>query len=142
MRFLLLIFLLFSTSAWALDNPYAPDYVAEFEARIAPLENDIDTKAMTTADFAIGYTVLNEALDRELDAAFSNIMAKLPDASREKLALSQQQWLVFRDAELIFIAENFNSTDFGSSSTISRGGYRAAIVKARIKELLWYLRNY
>jgi len=70
------------------------------------------------------------------------VIGKLSRASREKMRISQQRWIAFRELEFSFIAENVNRMDFGSSSSISRGSYRAAIVKDWIEELLLYLKNY
>jgi len=136
MKYLVMMFFIFTNSAWAIDNPEAPNYVAEFEARMTPLEDYIHKQAVTTSDYSNGYSALYDALDKELDLAYAALMAKLSGASREKMRVSQQRWIAFRDSEFSFITENFNRTDFGSSSSISRGSYRAAIVKARIEELL------
>lgn len=139
---LLLLTLIFSNYAWALDNPDAPDYIAEFEARIAPLHAFIRDKAETTPDYSDGYTTLENALDKELNSAYQNLMKVLPEPSKAELRASQKQWVKYRDAEFKFIAKNFNRDDFGSSYVISVGSYRSSLIESRIKELLWYLKNY
>lgn len=142
MKYIILILTFSINTAWAIDNPDAPDYVAEFESRIQPYENYVRNKASATYEFSKGYDDLYYALDRELNAAYKNLIAKLPKDSKNKLKISQNNWIIFRDSEFSFISENFNRASFGSSSTISRGSYRASILKARIIELLWYLKNY
>jgi len=138
---LLLLSIIFSANAWALDNPDAPDYVAEFKARIAPLEANIQ-KAMTTVDISVGYQTLEDALDKELNTAYQMLMQKLPESNKEGLRTSQKQWIKFRDAEFSFLSKNFNKDDFGSSYVISIGSYRNTIIQARVEELLWYLKSY
>lgn len=143
MKYLLLLLpLIFSNNAWAIDNPDAPDYVAEFEARMSPLQAVIQEKASTTVDISEGYKALEEALDKELNTAYRKLMQKLPESSKESLRSSQKQWLKFREAEFSFLSGNFNQADFGSSYVISIGGYRTSIIESRVKELLWYLKNY
>jgi uncharacterized protein YecT (DUF1311 family) len=139
---LLLLSLIFSNNVWAIDNPDAPDYVAEFEARMAPLEAVIQEKATTTVDISEGYKALEEALDEELNTAYWKLMQELPESSKESLRSSQKQWVKFRDAEFSFLSGNFNKENFGSSYVISIGSYRTSIIEARVKELLWYLKNY
>lgn len=143
MKYLLLILpLIFLNNVWAIDNPDAPDYVADFEARMAPLQAVIQEKATTTVDISEGHKALEEALDKELNAAYQKLMQKLPESSKESLRSSQKQWLKFRDAEFSFLSGNFSKEDFGSSYVISIGSYRTSIIEARVKELLWYLKNY
>jgi uncharacterized protein YecT (DUF1311 family) len=140
--FFLLLTFIFSNNTWALDNPDAPDYVAEFEARMAPLQAFVQEKAATTADYSEGYKALEEALDKELNSAYQTLMQKLPEPSKEALRASQKQWIKYRDTEFEFIAKNFNKEDFGSSYVVSVGSYRSSIIEARTKDLLWYLKNY
>jgi uncharacterized protein YecT (DUF1311 family) len=143
MKYLLLLLpIIFLNNVWAIDNPDAPDYVTEFEARIVPLETFVQEKATTTADFSDGYKALEEALDKELNTAYQKLMKNLPESSKEALRTSQKQWVKYRDAEFSFLSVNFNKEDFGSSYAISIGSYRTSIVEARVKELLWYLKNY
>jgi len=143
MKYLLLLILAVSiNTSWALDNPDAPDYVAEFGARILPLENYVHEHASTTDDYVKGYSELHDALDKELNIAYKALMDKLPAASKAKLSASQKEWIKFRDAEFEFLSENFSRSNFGSSYVISAGQYRTSIVKTRVIELLWYLANY
>lgn len=136
---LLLLFFTFVNTVWAIDNPDAPDYVAEFEARILPLEDSINKEAMTTYEYTKAYALLNESLEKELKLVYKNLMLKLPEKCNVKLRESQEQWLKYIDLELKFISEHFNNTNYGSSASISRGGYRSEMITARIKQLLRYL---
>jgi uncharacterized protein YecT (DUF1311 family) len=143
MKYLLLLLpLIFSNNIWAIDNPDTTDFVAEFEARMAPLQTVIQEKATTTVDISESYKALEEALDKELNAAYRKLMQKLPEPSKDALRTSQKQWVKFRDAEFLFLSGNFSKEDFGSSYVISIGSYRTSIIEARVKELLWYLKNY
>lgn len=140
--FIVLVCCLNTSWVWAIDTPDAPDYVAEFEARIAPLEEFIRTQAKTTLDFSKGYSDLERALDRELNKAYKKLMGKLPEANKNAIRESQTQWIKFRDLEFAFLTQNFNRENFGSSAVISRGSYRTSIIKSRVKALLHYLKNY
>ena len=134
--------LLMSGMAYGLDNPDAPNYVAEFQARMAPYHAYLDHKAKTTSDYIRGYARLNKALDGELNSAYRKLLPHLKPPQQEQLRASQRAWLKFRDAELKFIDNNWTQANFGSSYGISQGVYKATIVKNRVTELLWYLKNY
>ncbi len=142
MRYLVVILLSFCSNSWALDNPDTPDYVGDFEARIAPLERFVREEAASTLQWSGGYADLEDALDKELNGAYKQLIEKLPKESRKNLRNSQKAWLKFRDAEFEFLSENFTRERFGSSFVISIGSYRTEIIKTRVKELLWYLKNY
>ncbi len=131
-----------TTLSFAIDNPDAPDYVGEFEKKIAPLEKYITQDAKTTLDMDQGYTKLEKALDQELNVAYKLLISKLDPKEKESLKSSQIQWLKYRDAEFKWIIENWNNNKFGSSSAISRGQYRTTIIKERVLQLLNYLKNY
>ena len=138
MKLLIISLILFTTNTWALDNPDKPNYVAEFEARIKPLENYVQSKARSNREYAEGYTALLEALDKELNIAYKNLIKKLPKENQKILRLSQKHWLNFRDAEIAFLSDQFTRENYGSSSVITRGTYISTLIKSRIKSLLWY----
>lgn len=106
------------------------------------MEAVIQEKATTTANISEGYKALEEALDKELNTAYRKLMQKLPEPGKQTLHTSQKQWVKFRDAEFSFLSGNFNQEEFGSSYVIPIGSYRTSIIEARVKELLWYLKNY
>lgn len=127
-------------SAYAIDNPDAPDYVAEFSEQADALESDmLDAADRTERAKASG--TYNDFLDAQLNGAYRRLIKRLPAEQREQLQTSQRQWLVFRDAELAFIEGNWVPERFGSSYSLSRSQYRAGVVRARIEQLLWYLKN-
>ncbi len=139
---ILILFFACATLSFAIDNPDAPDYVGEFEKKIAPLEKYITQDAKTTLDMDQGYTKLEKALDQELNVAYKLLISKLDPKEKESLKSSQIRWLKYRDAEFKWIIENWNNNKFGSSSAISRGQYRTTIIKERVLQLLNYLKNY
>lgn len=59
----------------------------------------IRDKAETTPDYSDGYTTLENALDKELNSAYQNLMKVLPEPSKAELRASQKQWVKYRDAE-------------------------------------------
>jgi uncharacterized protein YecT (DUF1311 family) len=126
----------------AIDNPDRPDPVAAFEARCLPFESRVD-QASTTAEFGRAFGDYDRFLDQELGQAYNALAAALPaPGPKQALERTQQAWAQFRDAESRFIADNWTREQFGSSSQISRGQYRVAVVKARVIQLLHYLANY
>lgn len=142
MKNILIILILSSFVLLGLDNPDSPDYVADFEKRIKPFENYISEKASTTLDFIQGYKKLETELDKELNSAYKLIQSKLNGNNKELLKKSQIQWIKFRDAEFLWLSTNFTKEKFGSSVYITIGSFRTQIIKDRVKELLWYTKQY
>jgi uncharacterized protein YecT (DUF1311 family) len=138
--FATLILSLVSYGSCAIDNPDAPDLVAAFEQRSAKYEGAIqqanDTREMvrTSAEY-------QSFLSVELDRAYTALVQKIPAESRSQLKASQKRWTLFRDAEFDFIDHNWTFENFGTSSSISRIGFRCSIVRARTIALLRYLQN-
>ncbi len=127
--------------AWAVDNPGAPNYVAAFEQRAKPYEDQISQAAGTGAVVA-AYAGYERFLDEELNHAYAALARKLDMPRKRQLQQSQRAWLAFRDAETAFITNNWTMRQFGSSSHLSRGAYRSTIARDRILGLLNYLKNY
>ena len=133
---------LISLPALAIDNPDAPDYVGEFEARMQQHETYIYEKATTTQDYREGYAAYEKDLDAELNQAYKLLMSNLAPEQQELLKQSQRDWIKFRDSEYSFISDNWTTQQFGTSSVISRGNYRTMLIKNRVITLLSYLLNY
>ena len=129
-------------SAHAIDNPDAPDRTAEFLARAKPLEDRIGEAAAGGPALAQANADYAQFLDAELNQAYTQLLAQLKPADHLALTLAQRRWLQFRDAEGRFIDHNWTAQNFGSSATLSRAGYRAALVRQRVLSLLAYLQNY
>jgi uncharacterized protein YecT (DUF1311 family) len=127
---------------FALDNPDGPDRIAEFEAKSKSFENNIQKKAQNEHEIALAYTEYEKFLDGELNRIYVALMQQLNEPSKQKLLASQRRWLQYRDAEFLFISTNWTVENFGSSSTISRSGFRTIILRDRIVGLLHYLQNY
>lgn len=127
--------------ARALDNPDAPNVVAEFEQRAKPFEQKISDSAGGGAVVA-AYADYERFLDDELKRAYAALAKKLDRKRKLQLQRSQRTWLAFRNAEAAFIRDNWTTQQFGSSSQLSRGAYRSTLSRDRIVGLLHYLRNY
>ncbi len=127
--------------AWAIDNPDAPDWTAEFNARAKPLEERWAAEAGGPGAAAAGLAYAR-FLDAELNQAYQALLQQLQGEPRRALVQSQRQWLAFREAEHRFIAGNFTPQAFGTSSALSRADYRASLVRQRVLTLLAYLQNY
>lgn len=126
----------------AIDNPDAPDYVADFLERAKVYEDNIQQTPHTTQGYITAYARYEDFLGDELDSAYNQLMAKLGDESGQALSNSQKQWLHYRDQEFEFIARNWTHVNFGSAAAISRGDYRTTIISNRIVLLLRYLQNF
>ncbi len=128
--------------AKAIDNPDAPDYIGEFQAREQQYLKEIDNPNNTTLGFSGAYEEYQNFLDRELNIAYKLIKSKLSAARQAELKRSQRNWIKFRDAEFELINNNWTQENFGSSSGLSRGNYRTTIIKNRVLQLLFYAINY
>ncbi|MBI3560945.1 MAG: DUF1311 domain-containing protein [Gammaproteobacteria bacterium] len=126
----------------AIDNPDAPDYVAEFQQRAQEFEVAIHQQAKTTQESLKAYANYELFLDKELNNAYQALLPKLAPDLQKKIKQSQRDWVKYRDAEFEFIAENWTPQHFGSSAVLSRGGYRTTIINNRVMQLLYYLKNY
>lgn len=127
--------------AQAIDNPDRPDPVMEFASRARDFETRI-AEAGTERDALAVYALYERFLDRELNLAYGTLLRAGRDSRRQDLVRSQKSWLVFRDAELRFIANNWTPQDFGSSSASARAAYRSSLLRGRVEALLGYLRSY
>lgn len=130
-----------ATPAWALDDPDAADFVAEFARRAQSFEDAVGEKAGSGAE-STALADYERFLEAELNRAYVRLTGKLDAAPRRALLKSQRAWLRFRDAEFAFIADHWTPAQFGSSARLSRGVYRSTVTKDRILGLLNYLRNY
>ena len=74
-----------------------------------------------------------EQADAELNKCYEALLTKLPDAEgKEKLKQSQRAWLVFRDAEATFAADEARG---GSMAPTIRYEIMAGLTQQRIKQL-------
>lgn len=137
-----IFFGLLTHPAFPIDNPDAPDLIGEFEAREQIFLKKINNPHNGSKDYLIAYDDYLKFLDDELNKAYKLIKLKLPGKRQEELRNSQLNWIKFRDAEFELIKNNWTRQNFGSSSGISRGIYRSAIVKNRVVQLLHYSKNY
>ncbi|HNP27325.1 MAG TPA: DUF1311 domain-containing protein [Nitrosomonas sp.] len=127
----------------AIDNPDAPDYIDAFQNRAQVYELNIrQAAAYTTQDYIAAYAAYEDFLDQELNSAYKQLMVQLSEEAQYALRSSQRKWLSYRNQEFDFITLNWTTAQFGSSSAISRGEYRTALIKNRVLLLLQYLKNY
>ncbi|MGB7757984.1 MAG: lysozyme inhibitor LprI family protein [Salinisphaera sp.] len=138
MKYWALALLLFCSVAGAVDNPDAPDYLGAFHQRMQVYQQRID-RARTTADMSLALVAKAKALDHELNTAYRMLMARLSPAQRTALRASQRQWLKCRDNEFSFINKTFTRQSHGTSSVLTVGHARNALVYARAQELWDYL---
>lgn len=127
--------------AVAIDNPDAPDRVAAFEQRAAPFEQALAATDGGSAAAEAGRAYA-EFLDAELNSAYRALLALLQEPARGALVAAQRRWLQHRDAEQAFIAQQWTRERVGSSASLSSAGYRSALVRARVLQLLRYSAEY
>lgn len=132
----------FTASCQAIDNPDAPDYVADFKQQAQVYEGKVQQQAKTTQDSLKAYADYEQFLDKELNKTYKLVLAKLGTEQQAKIKESQRNWIKYRDSEFDLIAENWTAKNFGSSAVLSRGAYRTTIIRDRVTLLLNYLKNY
>ena len=142
MKGLLISFSLVINSAFAIDNPDAPDLIGGFETREQVFLKAINNPRNGQRDYLIAYDYYQKFLDNELNKAYDFIKSRLPTDRQQELNSSQRSWIEFRDAEFKLIKNTWTRQNFGSSAGISRGSYRSTIIKNRVLQLLHYARNY
>ena len=140
-RLLLLAIWGLAASANAIDNPDAPDRVAAFEGRASVFEQQLAATDGGTAAARAGQAYA-AFLDAELHAAYQALLGKLQGPAHGALVASQRRWLRFRDAERRFIGQHWTPARNGSSASLSVAGYRNAIVRDRVVQLLRYTAEY
>ena len=136
------IFTMLSNPTLAIDNPDSSDLIAEFEASEKPFIAAIENPDNSTRGYAVSYTNYLEFLDRELNTVYKTLYAKLPTDKQTQLKASQISWLKYRDQEWSFVENTWTKSDFGSSSSISRGQYKASIVRDRTIQLMHYAKTF
>lgn len=138
----ILVLVLFSNFTFAIDNPDAPDLIAEFEAREKPLIAAIEKPTNTTGDYSVAYANYLKFLDKELNTVYKTLRTKLPADKQQQLKASQVSWIKYRDLEFAFIDSTWTNKDFGTSSGISRGQYKAGVVRDRVIQLMHYAKTF
>ena len=129
------------TACWAIDNPDSPDLLGTFQARCLQYESAIQAQT-TTAQIASASASYASFLDQELNRSYSRLLKRVSGSAHDALVGSQRRWLQYRNAETAFIETNWTLDNFGTSAALSRGQYRALLVRQRVETLLQYLRNY
>ena len=141
-RLIALLSFLISAHSCAIDNPDAKNGIKQFEERSQPYKQAIDNPKNTSRAYLVAYDNYQKFLDDELNRVYSELRSHLSAPRKVELQTSQKNWLVFRDAEFLLINNNWTNENFGSSSNISRGAYRCALIEHRVRELLSYAANY
>jgi uncharacterized protein YecT (DUF1311 family) len=130
-----------AAAAQAIDNPDAPDRVAAFAGRAAPLEQQLAATDGGSAAVRAGRAYA-DFLDAELNTAYQALLARLQPPARTALVESQRRWLRFRDSEQAFIGQQWTAERHGSSASLSVAGYGNALVRQRVVQLLQYSAEY
>ena len=134
--------MLLSNLSFAIDNPDAPDLIAEFETREKPFITAIEKPSNTTSDYSIAYANYLKFLDKELNATYNILRKKLPEEKQKQLKTFQLSWIKYRDLEFKFIDATWTNKDFGTSSAISRGQYKSNVVRDRVILLMHYGKSF
>jgi uncharacterized protein YecT (DUF1311 family) len=126
--------LLQACAVQAIDNPDAPDLLGDFRSRSVAIEQRVGDAAGGNSSVELGAQA--EFLDAELNRAYRELMARLPEPAREALRDSQRAWLKHRDAEAAFATTLWTREEFGSSAPLSVGLHQAQLVRDRVELLL------
>ena len=129
-------------TAYAIDNPDAPDYIGDFNTRSQPFIDAVNDPKNNARKYQLAYSAYENFLDKELSRAYQLLLGKLSPPQKQELINTQRHWVKFRDAEFTFIIDNWTNVNFGSSAAMSRGAYRCTIIKDRVTQLLYYAKNY
>lgn len=139
---LMTVTLTFSNDANAVDNPDSPDLISAFEVKEKPLLIAAENPQNGYRENLIAYTNYLDFLDKELNSIYQMLREKLPSDRQQNLKDSQISWLKYRDLEFEFIENNWEKGDFGISSSVTRGQFKANIVRNRVLVLMNYTRAY
>ena len=145
MRSIIPVFVLFifnNSICFAIDNPDSINLIQIFKDKASTYLNLIDNPKNTNKDLIRAYHNYHVFLDNELNNAYQTLTKHLPFNQKKELIESQRKWLKYRDSEIIFINNNWNRKQFGSSAINSRGDYQSKIIENRIIQLLFYAQNY
>lgn len=137
-----LTLMLFSNLTFAIDNPDAPDLIAEFETREQAFMVAIEKQSNTTNDYSVAYSNYLKFLDKELNTVYKTLRTKLLEDKQKQLKASQVSWLKYRDLEFTFVDSTWTNKDFGTSSGISRGQYKASVIRSRVIQLMHYAKTF
>lgn len=137
-----LTLILFSNLTFSIDNPDALDLIAEFETREKSFTVAIEKPSNTTNDYSVAYSNYLKFLDKELNTVYKTLRTKLPEEKQKQLKASQVSWIKYRDLEFAFIDSNWTNKDYGTSSGISRGQYKASVVRNRVIQLMHYAKTF
>jgi uncharacterized protein YecT (DUF1311 family) len=139
---ILLFILLFATKCFSLDNPDAPDFVASFEKKASAFENTIYQSNDNRLETIKNYSAYEKFLNAELNSVYIALKKNMQGAVKKDFLNAQRQWLKYRDSEFIYIKNNWNFENFGSSHFISQNAYKTSLIKERVIRLSHYLKNY
>lgn len=127
--------------SYAIDNPDAPDLIAAFEAKEKPILATAENPDNGYRASLVAYTDYLTFLEKELNTVYKALQSKLPKDKQDGLKQSQVNWLKYRDSEFFLIEGVWTKENFGSSSSITRGQYKASIVRDRVIQLMQYTKS-
>lgn len=137
----LIILSTFANACVAVDNPEAPNHLSSLESQEALFLDKINNPDNGYRANLIAYDDYLTFLDKQLNAIYKDLVPRLNEEQKNALKLSQREWIKYRDLEFALIQDVWNKSDFGSSSAISRGQYKASIVRDRVIQLIHYSKS-
>ncbi len=84
------------SACWAIDNPDAPNYVADFELKNKAFEERINDEDGGAQAVAKAYAEYEAFLDSELNSAYKLLKGHLEKNEAEALKHAQKNWLKYR----------------------------------------------
>lgn len=131
---LLLSLLVCAPIVGAVDNPDAPDYLGEFQARAAAYEHAVAEAAGGSASAEIGAWIA--FLESELTQAQEALSALIPVDEQSRLQRAQSHWRAHFDADKELIRTIWSRERAGSSAALTAGMERAAALQQRVEFLM------
>jgi len=97
----------------------------------------------TTSGLNNCVSIATEAWSAELNKIYDRLINELSEDASRKLKVSQQQWIVHRDLEFVFLNEMYNRKEFsGSMFSNMRNMDVLNVVKNRVLILTRYAKRH
>lgn len=126
--------MIFSVIAWSQAQTKEENSIDKLES------NCLNKNNISNAEMCNCTIKAKESWDKELNKNYGLLKTKLPKEAFEVLKNSQQQWVVYRDKEFLFISKFYKEVKEGTLWYPVAETAKKEIVKKRAQELEEYYR--
>lgn len=127
----LLVLTIYTTNIYGQTNPEQSKHPIDIE-----LQKCLDTGNNMMGCEEKAY----QAWDKELNKQYQILMSLLTDTQKEKLSISQRNWIKWRDNEITFTQEIYPDT-LGQVWAIGVPAKKTDMTRQRTQELISYIEN-